>query len=278
MVAGNKLQLNFPLNQSIDRDANSGYKLRGTVFTPDGNYLLVSSMGGPMHAFDMTKRQYVGAVQSAYGVRHLVIKDGMLYASQNVAATVMSIPLDSVISAVKSAEAKASKNIIVKGWRTCKVGGGARTLDVSPDGKLLFVACNSASEVCVIEAATMTVVDRIRVDSYPVGLDVSADGTLLAVTSQGRKGYGGNALNLFRIIRPGVEPFVEEVAKDSVQVMPNNQSNSVDCPKILNPQVSTTLLKVLALLCGVGLCIVLVNLVRRNKNCKKKEADSEYKE
>lgn len=216
MVAGTKVHLDFPLDRSIDRDANSGYKLRGTVYTPDGRYLLVSAMSGPMQVFDMTTRQYIGFVNSAYGVRHLVIKDGMLFGSQNVAATALSIPLDSVVAGIERAVAADSRSIVVKGWRSCKVGGGARTIGVSPDSELLFVACNSASEVCVVEASTMTVVDRIRVDSYPVGLDVSGDGTLLAVTSQGRKGYGGNALNLFKIIRPGVAPFRTVAAEDTL--------------------------------------------------------------
>ena len=41
-----KLSLNFSLTASVDRDVNSGLCLRGTVFTPDGRYLLVGCMGG----------------------------------------------------------------------------------------------------------------------------------------------------------------------------------------------------------------------------------------
>lgn len=40
-----QLPLNFG-NQHIDRDAMCGYCLRGTVFTPDGNFLLIGKMGG----------------------------------------------------------------------------------------------------------------------------------------------------------------------------------------------------------------------------------------
>lgn len=35
-----------------------------------------------------------------------------------------------------------------------------------------------------------------------MGLAISPDGTLLAVTSQGREGNGGNALNLVKVISP----------------------------------------------------------------------------
>jgi len=219
LIAGTKLVLDFPLDKSIDRDAKSGLKLRGTVFIPGGRYLLVSAMGGPMQVFDILRHEHVGHINSAYGVRHLIIKDNILYGSQNIAATVLSLPLDSLIAGINKAIETGNKTIVVNGWRKCKVGGGARTLETTPDGKLLFVACNSASEVCAVDAESMTVVDRIRVDSYPVGLDVSEDGGLVAVTSQGRKGFGGNALNLFRIERPGYIPPASVVTEETDSLM-----------------------------------------------------------
>lgn len=217
LVAGQQLKLNFPLDTPVDRDTHSGLKLRGTVFTPDGRYLLVSAMGGPLQVFDLKQMKYAGFINSAYSVRHLVINDGKLYGSQNVAATVISIPLDSLEMGIQVAIAAGTRNISVRGWRTCKVGGGARTLEVSPDGELIFVACNSASEVNVVDSHTMNVVDRIRVDSYPVGLAISPDGTRMIVTSQGRKGFGGNAVNIFEVIRPEVTTLVDTLstAKDS---------------------------------------------------------------
>ncbi len=210
LVAGSKLVLDFPLDKEVDRDAVSGHKLRGTVFTPDGRYLFVGAMGGAMHVFDIPRHRYVGHVDSAYGIRHLVISGGVLYGSQNIAASVVSIPLDSLTAAIAVATSDNSRKIAAKGWRVCKVGNGARTLEASPDGEFLFVACNSASEVCVVDAATMSVVDRVRVDSYPVGLAVSGDGEYMAVTSQGRNRIGGNALNLFRILRPD-KPLVDSI-------------------------------------------------------------------
>lgn len=206
LVAGSKLKLDFPLDKEIDRDKHSGLKLRGTVFTPDGKYLLVSAMGGPLQVFDVSAMEWLGSVNSAYGVRHLVIINGQLYGSQNIAGTVIGIPLDSVTDAAARARAAGTKVIAVKGWRTCKVGGGARTLEPSPDGKYLFVACNSASKMCVVDAAKMQMVDTIRVDSYPVGLAVSPLGDQVLVTSQGRNHHGGNAVNIFRIERPDYHP------------------------------------------------------------------------
>ena len=41
----------------------------------------------------------------------------------------------------------------------------------------------------------------IAADSYPVGLDISADGQYLFLTSQGRNDRGGNSVDIFRVNR-----------------------------------------------------------------------------
>ncbi len=210
VTVGNKLKLDYPLDKSVDRDAKSGFLLRGTVFTPDGRYLLVSAMAGPMAVIDVASRRYLGMVQSVYGVRHLAISGEDVFGSCNIAGTVMKFSLDSLIAGVERAEKAGSGNIkFGGGTKTCKVGSGARTLDVSPDGKYVFVACNSGNAVYVVDAETMKVADYIRADSYPVGLAMSKDGRYLAVTSQGREGYGGNALNIYSVRRPDIPTPVE---------------------------------------------------------------------
>ena len=42
-------------------------------------------------------------------------------------------------------------------------------------------------------------VASIPADSFPVGLDVSADGTRALVTSQGRNSAGGNAVCIYEV-------------------------------------------------------------------------------
>lgn len=202
---------NYPLNVEVNRDTNSGWLLRGTVFTPDSRYMLISGMAGPLSVVDMKTLKYLGSVQSLHGIRHLIIHDGYLYGSRNVGASVLKVPLSSLVEGIEKAQSAGSRNITFSGGiKECKVGGGARTLEISPDGKYLFVACNSASAMYVVDAATMLVVDNIRVDSYPVGLAISKDGRRVIVTSQGRKGHGGNAVNIFDIERPDL-PVVQEV-------------------------------------------------------------------
>ncbi len=222
VTVGRKLDLRYPLDSAVNRDTNSGYLLRGTVFTPDGRYLLVSAMAGPMAVIDVEARRLTGQVPAIYGVRHLAIHGDNVYGSRNVAGTVLKFSLDSLLSGIKKAEVAGVRNITLGGGvATCKVGGGARTLDVSPDGKYLFVACNSGNAVYVVDAATMRVADTIRADSYPVGLALSADGRRMAVTSQGRKGYGGNAVNVYEVLRPDMPAIIDDCAEtDTVSYEP----------------------------------------------------------
>lgn len=201
IVIGRKLKLDHPLDKSVNRDANSGNLLRGTVFTPDGKWLLVSGMHGPLQVIDVENGQLVGHANEIYGLRHLAISDGYVYGSHNVGGMVYRFPLDALISDAVKARSEGRKSLRVGKVESCKVGKGARTLVISPDGRYLFVACNTESALYVVDTRSMKVVDSLTIDSYPVGLAISPDGSLLAVTSQGREGHGGNALNLVKVIR-----------------------------------------------------------------------------
>ena len=193
------LPLNYSLTQHVNRDNGSGYALRGTVFTPDDRYLLVGCMGGGggIAVIDMQEQRYLGRVMGMmFGVRHLVISDGYLYLSINGSGYVQRIELDKFIEAATSITGKSTA---LKGWTSCKVGAGARTIEVSPCGKYIFAACNFASKLYVVDAREMRVIATTSVDSFPVGLDISSNGDTLITTSQGRSGCGGNAVDIFSI-------------------------------------------------------------------------------
>ena len=70
----------------VDRDANCGYCLRGTVFSPDGQFLLVGKMGGSggIAVLDAITFDLLGTVQGMKSnVRHLVINGDNLFMSSN---------------------------------------------------------------------------------------------------------------------------------------------------------------------------------------------------
>ena len=193
-----QLKLNYSLTQSVNRDVNSGYTLRGTVFTPDDHYLLVGCMGGGggIAVIDMEQQEYMGRVLGMRSnVRHLILVDDWLYLSINGAGYVQRVKLDSLLSAARSIQNHGTANL--RGWEECKVMAGARTIEASPSGRFIFAACNAGSKLCIVDTRTMKMVGAADVDSYPVGLDISKDGSILIVTSQGRTNGGGNAVNIF---------------------------------------------------------------------------------
>jgi YVTN family beta-propeller protein len=199
LIVDHQLDLHYSLTTPVDRDNGSGYALRGTVFTPDNHYLLVGCMGGGggIAVIDLQRGEYMGRMLGMMAnVRHLVIKNGYLYLSINGGGYVQRIELDKFIDAARQMKNRQGQ---IAGWTNCKVGTGARTIELSPSGKYIFAACNNASALYVVDAKEMKVITHISVDSYPVGLDISKDGRYIFTTSQGRSGGGGNAVNIFRV-------------------------------------------------------------------------------
>ena len=198
-IVDHQLQLNYSLTKSVDRDNGSGYALRGTVFTPDNHYLLVGCMGGNggIAVIDLKTSTYLGRMMGMMSnVRHLVLKKGYLYLSINGAGYVQRIPLQKFLDQIPNIKNKLGN---VSGWENIKVGNGARTIELSPSGKYLFAACNNASALYVVDTESWKVIAHIGVDSYPVGLDISKDGKYVLVTSQGKTGGGGNAVNIYKV-------------------------------------------------------------------------------
>ena len=223
-----QLKLNYSLSESVNRDVNSGYTLRGTVFTPDDRYLLVGCMGGGggIAVVDMEKQQYLGRVLGMMpNIRHLIIKDGWLYMSVNAAGMVQRIRLDKFLEAASSlgndANGGGNRTARADGFEEAKVFAGARTIESSPSGRFIFAACNAGSKLCVVDTETMQMILSTEVDSYPVGLDISKDGTIVITTSQGRDHNGGNAVNIFRVEYSQQEQLPESeraLEKDSVEL------------------------------------------------------------
>ena len=199
VAVGKKLTLDFDLETPVNRDINSGLCLRGTSFTPDSQYLLVGCMGGRggIAVIDVNHSTYLGTV---YGMksnlRHLIIRNDYIYLSINKSGYVQRAPLGAFMDTVSSMTKKKTK---FTDWENCKVGSGARTIGITPDGRYIVAACNSGSCLTVVDALTMKVVVTIPADSYPVGLDISKDGRFVYTTSQGRSGEGGNCVDIFRM-------------------------------------------------------------------------------
>lgn len=198
VAVGRQLFHDFSLTESVNRDANTGEALRGTVFTPDSRYILVGCMsGGGIAVIDAKEQRYLGKITGVMpNVRHLAVNGGWLYASINAAGYVQRIKLDKILEAIEQWGDSQLK--YVSGWQSVKVAPGARTITLSPRGDYIFAACNFGSKICIVDSA-MNMVGVIQADSYPVGLDISPDGKWLISTSQGRNSHGGNCVDIFEL-------------------------------------------------------------------------------
>ena len=197
LVIDYKLKMDFAAGKAIDRDAECGHCLRGTVFTPDGKYVLVGRMGDSgVAVVDVENRSYAGTV---YGMkdnlRHLIIHGDYLYLSINKYGYVQRTEWKNLV-----------RHFMEKGtavpytdWTNVYVGTGARTIVLRKDGKYLFAAVNNESKIVAIRTADMKVVAECKADSYPVGMDISDDGRWVMVTAQGKSNGGGNSVMIYEV-------------------------------------------------------------------------------
>jgi len=196
IVIDYRMSLQYDKNTVVNRDKNCGNCLRGTVFTPDSQYLLVGKMGGSSVAvIDVKNQKYICSVSGMKeNMRHLIINNGNLYLSIHKTGFVQKASLrDFLLHAEEGRKESFDK------WTSVYVGEGARTIVADPKGEYIFAAANNKSQISVVRTSDMKVIAQCPVDSYPVGMDISEDGRYLIVTSQGKEGGGGNSVMVFKI-------------------------------------------------------------------------------
>lgn len=207
-VVDHQIKWDLSLTKPVNRDEGSGNALRGTAFTPDGQYLLVACMGGTGGIAVIDTRSESGAyLGKLYGmmpnVRHIIFSNANLYMSVNKSGYVQRISLTELNKAIEvlATGEKRRHTIAAACFDNAKVGAGARTIVSSPKGRFIFVACNYNNSVDVVDTKSMKRVVSLPADSYPVGMDISSDGTKLYVTSQGRKNKvpSGNCVDIIGI-------------------------------------------------------------------------------
>jgi DNA-binding beta-propeller fold protein YncE len=197
VVIDYKPKLNFDIDEEVNRDQNCHNCLRGTVFTPDNKYILIGKMGkSSIAVINSSSGKYIGSVSGMRNnMRHLIIKNDHFYLSINRGGYIQKTNIDSFVTHLENDLSKDYNN-----WEEVFVGYGARTIEVDPTGRYLFVAVSNESEIVIVKTEDMKIIATCPVDSFPVGLDVSADGKYVIVTSQGKAGKGGgNSVMIFEI-------------------------------------------------------------------------------
>jgi DNA-binding beta-propeller fold protein YncE len=195
-----RLVTNF--SSGVNRDSECGNCLRGTVFTPDGRFILIAKMGGNGLAVVRTSdMKYLGTITgSKLNLRHVVIENEQVFISSNKFGVVQSMPL-SFLDSIGNTENESPQFFPYESWKSVSVGSGARTIELTPDGKYIIACVNNESKVVVVEVERMNVIFTTPVSKFPVGLAISPDGNYAVVTSQGKSSVqpSGNAVNIYRI-------------------------------------------------------------------------------
>ncbi len=186
--------------KKLNRDRHCGLCLRGTVYSPDGRYLLVSQMKtGGIAILDLkTKRLVSQVIGMPHAPRHLVLSpDGQwLFIAASRSGTISKYRLSSLL------ENTAQKQQKLKPWANLYLGLGIRTLCITTDGRWLLAAVNQEKRLAVISATRLEHLLNIDADPYPVGLAISPDNSQIWATAQGRNLKGGNSVMRYQLTIP----------------------------------------------------------------------------
>ena len=198
-VVDHKMDLNF--TKKVRRDHVCGLCLRGTVFTPDSNYLLVGRMGGGgIAVFDVKNKKYLGTVfGTKENVRHLAISGEYLFLSSNKEGIVEKTKWNDLLNYFLTRPNK--KSAWYKNWQTAFAGKGVRTISVTADGAYLFANASQESKISIVRTADMKTIGSVNADPFPVGMAIDKANKYLIVTAQGHMGIGGNSVMIYEITR-----------------------------------------------------------------------------
>jgi DNA-binding beta-propeller fold protein YncE len=182
---------------SVNRDSDCDNCLRGTVFTPDGEYLLIAKMGGNgIAVIDVKNKTYIGTIKGLrQNIRHLILSGPHLYLSTNKGGFIQRMVLTDLLQWIKAGDLESPYAAV----ETVDAGEGVRTIVADPSGRYLFAAANNDSKIVVIRTSDLAIIAKCDVDSYPVGMDISEDGHWLITTSQEKSNGGGRSVNVFYV-------------------------------------------------------------------------------
>lgn len=196
ITIGKKYTPDTDSDEKINRDKYCGHCLRGTTFSSDGNYMFVGKMsGGGIALIDMNTMSIISTIKGMKrNVRHLMVRDDVLYLSSNSDGFIQSTSVSKIIESYSQNKNKST----TIAWNSRYIGAGARTFDNTADNRFIFATVNNQSKIVALSEQLDKILE-IEADSYPVGLALSPDNRLLISTSQGKKGVGGNSINIYEI-------------------------------------------------------------------------------
>ncbi len=164
---------NYLYSKTIDLGEYS--RPHGIVFLPDENLLAVTLEGRRSLALvDIDSGGIIRELKTGQDIPHLIVLDEKhqrLFISNIGSGTVSVVELNSFT---------LLKNIFV--------GKGAEGIDISPDGKEIWVTSRNENSISIINSKTLKVEKKLKSEGYPVRLKFTPDGKHVLVSNI-RSGY-----------------------------------------------------------------------------------------
>ena len=154
------------IGQTVDANPTPGY----LQIAPNGRYAYIANReAGVLTIFDTTRNAKTGTIKVPAGGPQFVT-----FAPDGKRAYVSIFNNQRTVNIVGVLDTTTSTFIA-----TVPVGVRPFALDVSPDGKRVYVPNHDSGSISVIDTATNAVVDTIKVAPNPHWVDISADGKTL---------------------------------------------------------------------------------------------------
>jgi len=154
------------VGQTVPANSTPGYM----EIAPNGRYAYIANRElGVLSVFDVTRTAVTGTIKVPEGGPQFVA-----FAPDGRRAYVSIFNNARTVNVVGVLDTATSSFIT-----TVPVGVRPFALDVSPDGKRIYVPNHDSGSITVIDPATNSVIDTIKVAPNPHWVDISADGKTL---------------------------------------------------------------------------------------------------
>jgi YVTN family beta-propeller protein len=153
-----------------------------SAMSPDDKYLYVANQyGGTVSVVDVHSHKKIADIPTGEGTDY--ISPSMYWDGKAIDSPYLFISID-----------KEDK-VAVLDWKNNKitkeipVGGSLHGVNLTPDGKSVWVAVGGKKEVVIIDVATLEITKRISFEGGPIHISLSPDGKFAYVTTGGNKIY-----------------------------------------------------------------------------------------
>jgi YVTN family beta-propeller protein len=153
-----------------------------SALSPDDRYLYVANQyGGTVSVIDVHTHEKIKDIPTGEGTDY--ITPSMYWDGKPIDSPYLFISVD---KEDKVAVLDWKKNEIVK---DIPVGGSLHGVNLTPDGKSVWVAVGGTKEIVIIDVATLEITKRVSFDGGPIHISLSPDGKYAYVTTGGNKIY-----------------------------------------------------------------------------------------